>query len=984
MPGEAACGAPTGGEDPPSRLLGHDVRTVLTARGGTVATPAPPLRTHQARALDALDTAWAAGRRRAWVVLPPGAGKTRVGLETILDALRQGSHTRAVVLSPNTAIQGQWVAAASAHGLDVGTTRDLASTVTCLTYQSLAVFDADAEVDDDPATPGVEPARGALLRRLHPNGLALVESLRATPGLVLVLDECHHLLEVWGQLLGELLHTVEDARVLGLTATPADALTVDQAELVAQLFGEVAFRAGVPAVVKEGHLAPFAELAWLTTPTAHETQWLAAEATRWRELTTYLCDPTFGTMSFLEWVTSRFVTPVPHTRSWAELAKAEPELADAALRLCHHGLLALPDGARLLEQHRRDPDADDWVLLVNDWVVTHVARSDDERDVAVLATVRAALPSVGHVLTRRGVRRGRTPVDRVLARSHAKTTAAVEIVTGELGLLGARTRLLVLCDHERASATLPTGLQGVLDAQSGSAYATVESLLADPTTASLSPLLVTGSTVAGDPLTLLALAAWVAERQPDLAGRLVVDEQGPVAELVGPWTSRDWVAPVTSFFEAGQCQVLVGTRGLLGEGWDARRITGLIDLTTATTLTAVVQTRGRALRTDPLWPDKVAVNWSVVCVSEDHPKGSNDWARLVRKHEGFHGVDAAGDVVDGVSHIDGAFSPYTPPPAAQFAAINARMLGRAAGRDEIRARWKVGEPYRDIVAATLRVSPGTAPGTGPAPGPTSVPLVLVPPAVVLCAEGIEVRDRSLTPPRSSTWRTAAAAAVTTAGGATTLAAPQLGWYAVAGVAGLGAGASGIWSETRTRSELLNAWVLDQAARAAHAASVGRVAAAVADALCATGLVDAGSSSVVVEVHPGGEHRCRLHADEADAQVFASALDEALAPISTPRYVVSRYTMSGVPQLPDRTRLLTRSAAMTALTGLRPDTVAWHPVPGVLAANAARAEEYSRAWSRWVGSGRLLFTRSPEGAGVLAAQQGTDPFDVTTVMRRHWL
>lgn len=918
-------------------------------------------------------------------MLPPGAGKTRVGIETILGALDDGSHSHAVVLSPNTAIQGQWVAAATAHGLDVGTTRDLGSTVTCLTYQSLAVFDADAEVDDDPSTPGDLDGRGGLLARLHPNGRALVDNLRATPGLVLVLDECHHLLEVWGQLLGELLLTVEGARVLGLTATPADALTSDQAELVAELFAEVVFRAGVPAVVKEGHLAPFAELAWLTTPTAHETQWLATEAARWRELTTYLCDPTFGTMPFLEWVTSRFVTPVPHTRSWVELSKAEPELADAALRLSHVGLLALPDGARMLEQHRRDPDADDWVVLLNDWVLTHVTRSDDDRDAAVLARIRAALPSVGYVLTRRGVRRGRTPVDRVLARSHAKTTAAVEIVTGELAVLGARTRLLVLCDHERASATLPTGLQGVLDAQSGSAYATLESLLAYPTTASLSPLMVTGSTVAGAPLTLLALADWVAEREPRLAGALTVEEHGPVAELTGPWTSRQWVAPITAFFGAGHCQVLVGTRGLLGEGWDAPRITGLIDLTTATTLTAVVQTRGRALRVDTHWPDKVAVNWSVVCVSEDHPKGSNDWGRLVRKHAGFHGVDATGDVVDGVSHIDAVFSPYAPPPASQFAAINARMLTRAAGRDEIRARWKIGEPYRDVVTATLRVTPAeVVGGLAPPAEVTSVPLVPAPPALVLTEDGIEVRDPSLAPPQTSHWRAGVAGLAATAGAASALATPVLGWYALAGVVGLGAGASGLWTESRARHDLLAGWVLDQASRAARPASVGQVAAAVADALCSAGLAGAGSGSVAIEVHPGGEHRCRLDASEADAQLFASALDEALAPISTPRYVVSRHTMTDPPRLPDGTRLRTRPAAMTALTRLGPDAVAWHPVPGVLATNATRAHAYVDAWTHWVGNGRLLFTQSPEGAGVLAAQQGADPFDVTTVMRRHWL
>ena len=39
-------------------------------------------------------------------------------------------------------------------------------------------------------------------------------------------------------------------------------------------------RVSVPAVVKEGHLAPFDELVWLTTPTPTEEDWLTSEALR--------------------------------------------------------------------------------------------------------------------------------------------------------------------------------------------------------------------------------------------------------------------------------------------------------------------------------------------------------------------------------------------------------------------------------------------------------------------------------------------------------------------------------------------------------------------------------------------------------------------------------------------------------------------------------------------------------------------------------
>ena len=160
------------------------------------------------------------------------------------------------------------------------------------------------------------------------------------------------------------------------------------------------------------------------------------------------------------------------------------------------------------------------------------------------------------------------------------------------------------------------------------------------------------------------------------------------ARLEGAWTSRTWVRHVTSFFEAGGTHVLVGTRGLLGEGWDARRITGLVDLTAVTTTTAVVQTRGRALRTDPLRPDKVALNWSVTCVADDHPRGDNDWRRLVRKHAGYFGVDEQGEVVDGVAHLDEAFSPFAPPAGGRLRRDQRPDAAARRGPGVVRERWR--------------------------------------------------------------------------------------------------------------------------------------------------------------------------------------------------------------------------------------------------------------------------------------------------------
>ena len=65
-----------------------------------------------------------AGERRAWVVLPPGAGKTLVGLVTAAD-LAEAGESATSSSRPNTAIQGQWVGQATEYGLVARDHRDL-------------------------------------------------------------------------------------------------------------------------------------------------------------------------------------------------------------------------------------------------------------------------------------------------------------------------------------------------------------------------------------------------------------------------------------------------------------------------------------------------------------------------------------------------------------------------------------------------------------------------------------------------------------------------------------------------------------------------------------------------------------------------------------------------------------------------------------------------------------------------------------------
>ena len=129
-------------------------------------------RRHQREALDAIaDSA----DTRHWVVLPPGAGKTLAGVGAAASWGRP-----VVAFAPNVAIVSQWRAAWTAMTGEPATSdRDLPTGFTALTYQSLAVFDGEADGDSQKA-------------RLHPNGLALVERLHDAGPLTLVTSDKHY------------------------------------------------------------------------------------------------------------------------------------------------------------------------------------------------------------------------------------------------------------------------------------------------------------------------------------------------------------------------------------------------------------------------------------------------------------------------------------------------------------------------------------------------------------------------------------------------------------------------------------------------------------------------------------------------------------------------------------------------------------------------------------------------------------------------
>jgi superfamily II DNA or RNA helicase len=915
-------------------------------------------RQYQQRALDAFDRDVTLGDRSFYLVLPPGAGKTIVGLEA---ARRLGRRT--LVLAPNNAVQGQWAAAWDGnfgdHGPRCSVDRGLDAPVTVLTYQSIAVIDRGTTAAQRRAVMR-DGDRQALLDLLHPNGRGVVERAASIGPWTLVLDECHHLLATWGALVRAVAETLgRDTALIGLTATPPRALTGWQRALHDELFGSTDFDIQAPALVKEGDLAPYRELVYLTRPTADEDTWLASEASRFADLQVQLVDKRLGSVPLVEWLERRVVDRALGDGvrlGWDAFEQAEPALARAALRFARTGMIPVPEGARVREQHRTAPDADDWVTVLSDFCQHHLLASDDPADVDALAAIRRVLPGLGYQFTRQGIRTHVSPVDRLCGLSEAKVAGAVHILSEEFRELGTRLRALVLCDFEQQAARLPAGLSSSpLDQRSGSARLAFETIAhADVggRTGGLRPLMVTGQVFAcptsmADELTAYCAAAGF----PVSAAPLDGVPGGSRIVWPADVSSRVWVRIATAFFTEGRAHVLVGTRALLGEGWDCPAVNVNVDLTTAATATAVTQMRGRSLRLDPNDPAKVADNWTVCCVADQHPRGGADYDRLVRKHEAHFALTVDGQIESGVTHCDPALSPYAPPSREDAVAITARALEQPYLRADAREAWRIGEPAEGVELTTVRVRSARplghstrvlsrALGTPPVPGRR------------------EPRRRA----RLFAWHLTEATAVVT--GTTMAAGPAVG----AAAAAVALGVFGVLVGRRA------------AAAGPAPGPVEQLAAVVADALHTSGKAAAGADAVRVVPTVDGWLRCELTGVPVEeSERFATALDELLAPLAAPRFLVGRRVVPAPATRRGRLVQATRVLLGLPIEG----AVAWHAVPRVFQRGNDPVEAFRSAWEHWIGPVDILSADMPSGQAVLTLFRGEDPFAVTTQLRTLW-
>jgi superfamily II DNA or RNA helicase len=152
-------------------------------------------------------------------------------------------------------------------------------------------------------------------------------------------------------------------------------------------------------------------------------------------------------------------------------------------------------------------------------------------------------------------------------------------------------------------------------------------------------------------------------------------------------TEKSLVNIITTLFENGYIKVLIGTKSLLGEGWDAPSINSLVLATFVGSFVSSNQMRGRAIRNDPNNKDKIGNIWHIACVDTSVKDGGRDINTIKRRFEAFVGVSNSEKPI-----IENGFERLGYPEyllAEDINTLNKESLTKAKDRKSVKNKWRI-------------------------------------------------------------------------------------------------------------------------------------------------------------------------------------------------------------------------------------------------------------------------------------------------------
>ena len=562
-------------------------------------------RQYQQRVLDKSESFMDDGKIH--LVAAPGSGKTTLGIEFIR---RFGNPT--LILVPTVTIRQQWVDRIKQAFLsDANQAEQLISQdlkrpkmITVATYQALhsamnqvVGYGLIEDTDDTAQQEHFNFQDFDIRKTFEDKDLG-----------TLCLDECHHLRNEWWKSLEIFRKSFPKIKMISLTATPPYEGEPALWERYISMCGEIDEEITVPELVKEGTLCPHQDYVYFAFPTKEErTQLDQFEKQKLNFLTKLSTD-----INFSNTIQS---SPALSNQISDDDLLANPKYLSAILIFLRSKELPFPQRFQELLAAKALPTFTlEWFETLLNGIIFQVPNWFGFTEEA-FNQLKSDLKANG-LIERNQVKLIRNKKqDVLLNQSLGKLNAVRDIFKAEYQALGSNLRQLVLTDFIRKDFQVHLGDKNAQFTQLGvlSYFESIHREMIEQSwtvpVAVLTGSLVIIPTSAKEHLERLIPNSRLSY---DVIGQLSQEDYLKVS-ISGSY--HDLVTALTQLFQDGYIKVIIGTKSLLGEGWDAPCVNSLILASFVGSFMLSNQMRGRAIRVWPDNPNKTSNIWHLVSIN---------------------------------------------------------------------------------------------------------------------------------------------------------------------------------------------------------------------------------------------------------------------------------------------------------------------------------------------------------------------------------
>lgn len=638
-------------------------------------------RKYQQRVLDGLDEHLADGHLH--VIAPPGSGKTILGLEV---ARRINNAT--LILTPSIAIRNQWIHRfcemfLQTEHVPAWISKDIRKPafMTVVTYQGLHAACNNLRIAEEDPEIEEEEADDETVSASHNQNLQnIIDGLKQQNVKTIVIDEAHHLKNEWCFTLSKVKEAI-DPITIGLTATPPYDVSPNEWQRYIELNGPVSVEITVPELVIEGDLCPHQDYVYLSLPTQTE----ADNISNFRQRMLALFDEIKQD--------KLLVTAIENHPVWLQ-PDEHLDWIYTNLSCYSASLIYLNAYGREIPKNHLNiiddkavkiPEFDyKWAELLLDFYLykeKQYFKGFEEHK----KNLENKLRRNGAIEKRQICFTQNRQVTGLLSSSINKLESIKQIVDFEYRQLNHDLRMVILTDYIRKEYFTNAGQNNSELNKIG--VITIFEKLRRQNNTGIKIGVLTGSLVI---IPRSAYTTFEAMTRAQDLGKIVC-EQVPFDEdyiLIEECSQlkNEIVHIITAIFEQGDIELLIGTKSLLGEGWDAPAINALVLASFVGSFVLSNQMRGRAIRTQKGNLGKTGNIWHLACIDTTSATGGDDFDMLKRRFGSFVGISFKDNygIGSGIGRLN---IPEKTSDEIQIELGNKETMKRAADREALKRYW---------------------------------------------------------------------------------------------------------------------------------------------------------------------------------------------------------------------------------------------------------------------------------------------------------